>query len=82
MDIIPDKLWTVIAAVVSALGGFVVYERNRVDTRISKIEQELAQHKTDVAVVKESLVNLKEDTQEIKEAQRDMIEMLSRRRKI
>ena len=74
MDVIPDKIWAVIAAIVSALGGFVLYERKKVDNRLSKIEQDLSQHKTDLAVVKETLVNLKEDTQEIKE-------LLQRRRK-
>ncbi len=75
MDIIPEKLWALVAAIISALGGFVLYERKRVDTRLSRIEQDLSQHKTDLAVVKESLANLKEDTQEIKEI------LLSRKRK-
>jgi len=74
IDIIPEKVWTVIAAVISALGGFVMYERKKVDVRLSKIEQDLSQHKTDLAVVKEGLLNLKEDTQEIKE-------LLQKRRK-
>ncbi len=67
MELIPEKVWAVIAAIVSALGGFFIYERKRVDNRLSKIEQDMAQHKTDIAVVRESLLNLKEDTQEIKE---------------
>lgn len=67
MDIIPEKFWAIVAAFISALGGFVMYERKKVDNRLSKIEQDLYQHKTDLAVVRESLVNLKEDTQEIKE---------------
>ena len=71
----PEKLWTVVAAVISALGGFVLYERKRVDGRLSKLEQDLSQHKADIAVVRESLTNLKEDTQEIKEI------LLSRKRK-
>ncbi len=75
MDIIPEKVWALVAAIISALGGFVLYERKRVDTRLSRIEQDLSQHKTDLAVVKESLANLKEDTQEIKEI------LLSRKRK-
>lgn len=74
----PEKLWTVVAAIISALGGFVLYERKRVDVRLSKIEQDLSQHKSDIAVVRESLTNLKDDTQEIKEA---IMELLSRRRK-
>ena len=67
MDLIPDKFWALIAAVVSAFGGFFVYERRRVDTRLTKIEEDVAQHKTDLAVIKEGLLNLKEDTQEIKD---------------
>ncbi len=78
MEWMPEKLWTVVAAIISALGGFVLYERKRVDVRLSKIEQDLSQHKSDIAVVRESLTNLKDDTQEIKEA---IMELLSRRRK-
>jgi len=74
MDLIPDKLWAVVAAVISSLGGFMLYERKRVENRLSKIESDLVQHKTDLAVIKEGLTNLKEDTQEIKE-------LLTRRRK-
>ena len=77
MDLIPDKLWAVIAAIISALGGFVLYERKVVDKRLSKIESDLSQHKTDLAVVKESLSNLKEDTQEIKDGQKDILVLLS-----
>lgn len=82
MEYMSDKVWAIIAAVISALGGFVVYEHKRIDSRFNKLEQDVAEHKINVAVFKESLVNLKEDTQEIKEAQKDMIELLSRKRKI
>ncbi len=74
MDLIPDKLWAMLAAVVSALGGFVLYERNKIDARFVKIEQDISDHKINVAVFKESLLNLKEDTEEIKE-------LLKRKRK-
>lgn len=73
MDFIPEKLWAIIAAVISALGGFFVYERKRVDNRLNKIEQEMSEHKVDVAVVRESLTNLKEDTQEIKVLLQDLL---------
>ena len=81
MDLIPEKLWAIIAAIISALGGFVLYERKAVDRRLSKIENDLSQHKTDLAVVKESLTNLKEDTQEIKDGQKDIMVLLSVRHK-
>lgn len=74
---IPEKLWAVIAAIVSALGGFVLYERKKVDSRLSKIESDLGQHKTDLAVVKETLTNLKDDTQEIKEFQKATVDILT-----
>lgn len=77
MEWMPEKIWAVVAAIISALGGFVLYERKRVDLRLSRIEEDLSQHKTDLAVVKESLKNLKEDTQEIKE----LLGVISRRRK-
>jgi hypothetical protein len=77
MDYIPEKLWAVIAAVISALGGFVMYERKKVDVRLSRIEADLANHKTDLAVVKECLTNIKEDSQEIKEFQRATVDILT-----
>ena len=77
MEPLIDKFWAVVAAVISALGGFVLYERKKVDKRLSIIERDLSQHKSDLAVVKESLSNLKEDTQEIKEGQKDIMIMLS-----
>lgn len=77
MEWMPEKIWAVVAAIISALGGFVLYERKRVDSRLSKIEEDLSEYKTDLAVVKESLKNLKEDTQEIKE----LLGVISRRRK-
>ncbi len=77
MELIPEKLWALIAAVVSSLGGFMLYDRRRVDGRLNRIEFDLAQHKTDLAVVKESLMNLKEDTQEIKEFQKATVDILT-----
>ncbi len=74
MDMIPDKAWAVVAAIVSALGGYVVYDHKRVDSRLSKVERGLAHHNTELAVIREGLLNLKEDTQEIKD-------LLVRRRK-
>ena len=67
MELIPDKIWAVMAAIVSALGGYFLYEHKTIDRRLSKIETDLNEYKTDVAVIKESLGNLKEDTQEIKD---------------
>lgn len=74
MDLIPDKVWVVLAAVISSMGGFILFERKKVDRRLNKIERDMSQHRTDIAVVKEALTNLKEDTQEIKD-------LLMRRRK-
>lgn len=81
MEFISEKVWTLGAAIISALGGFVIYERNRVENRLIKIEQEMSEQKTDLAVVKESLMNLKEDTQEIKEGQKALLDLLNRRKK-
>jgi hypothetical protein len=67
MDLIPDKVWVVLAAVISSMGGFILFERKKVDRRLNKIERDMSQHKTDIAVIKEALTNLKEDTQEIKD---------------
>ena len=80
MEWATEKMWAVFAAIVSACGGFFLYERKRVDDRMSKLEHELASHKTDLAVVKSKLSNLKEDTQEIKEAQKVMLDLLTMKR--
>jgi hypothetical protein len=77
MDFIPDKLWALIAAVASALGGFVLYERKRVDDRISAVEKDIEDHKVNLAVVKEALSNLRDDTQEIKEFQKATVDILT-----
>ena len=77
LDAISDKMWAVVAAIISALGGYVMYERKKIDHRLSKLEEEISEHKTELAVVKECLTNLKEDTQEIKEFQKATVDILT-----
>ena len=74
---IPEKLWAVIAAIVSALGGFVLYERKKVDTRLNKMETDLSDHKADIRELRTHFKELKEDTQEIKEFQKATVDILT-----
>lgn len=80
-----DKLWVVLAAVISAFGGYVMYERKKIDGRLDRLEDDVAdhytEHKTELAAFKETLKNLKEDTEEIKSSQQQMLNLLIKRRK-
>lgn len=66
MEDLWNKFGAIIAAIISSLGGLYLYDRQNTNSRLNKLEQDVAKHNTDVAVIRESLVNLKEDTQEIK----------------
>lgn len=76
-----NNLYGIIAAVISAIVGVFMYDRKKTDDRLSKLEAELDQHNIDLAVLKEAFGNLKQDTQEIKEAQRVMLDLLTMKRK-
>jgi chromosome segregation ATPase len=81
MDVISDKAWAIIAAIISTLGGYIVYDHKRMDMRLTKVEQDLAQHNTDLAVIKEGLLNLKEGLLNLKEDLQEIKELLTLRRK-
>jgi hypothetical protein len=77
MEDICNKLNYIIAALISALGGYVLYERQKIDNRLTSLETADKEHKAEIAVLKESLNNLKGDTEEIKESQKAIIELLT-----
>lgn len=76
MEALWDKIGAVVAAIITALGGFYMYDRKTVHDRLSKVESDLAQTKTDIKVIEVRFTELKEDTEEIKKSQRDIIELL------
>ena len=81
MEVLWDKIGAIIAAIITALGGFYMYDRKTTSDRLTKVENDLAQNKTDIKVIEAKFVELKEDTQEIKESQKIMLELLTQRRK-
>lgn len=81
MDGLSDKVWAVIAGIISLLGGVYMYDRESTNKRLTKIEEDVNQHKCDIAVVKSQFEELKSDTQEIKDAQNKMLELLTKRRR-
>lgn len=81
MEDIWGKIWTVVAALISVLGGLYMYDRTSTNTRLTKVEQDLMQHKIDIKVIETKFTELKEDTEEIKETQKAIISLLTKRRK-
>lgn len=77
MDSILDKVWGVLITVTTALLGFFMYHQKKVNDRLVYLEQEVSKHSTEIAVVREALNNLKEDTQEIKEASQLTLKILA-----
>jgi hypothetical protein len=81
MEAIWDKMGSIIAAMITALGGFYMYDRKTMGDRISKIETDSAQNRIDIRVIEARFAELKEDTAEIKETQKDIIDLLTKRRR-
>lgn len=81
MEDIWDKLGAIIGAIITALGGFYMYDRKTTHERLTKVESELAQHKVDIKVIEVKFSELKEDTEEIKESQKAIIELLTKRKR-
>lgn len=81
MEDIWDKFGAIIAAVISALGGWYIYDRTTTNNRISRVETDIIQNKIDIRVIETKFAELKEDTSEIKSSLKDIIELLPKRRK-
>jgi septal ring factor EnvC (AmiA/AmiB activator) len=80
MDDLWDKLGAIIAALITAFGGFYMYDRKTTNERLTKVELDVAQSKSDIRVIETKFTELKEDTKEIKESQKAIIELLTKRR--
>lgn len=72
-----DKIGAIVAALITALGGYYMYDRKTTNDRLTKAEQELALLKIDVKVIEVKFTELKSDTEEIKESQRAIIALLT-----
>ncbi len=81
MEALWDKIGAIVAAIITAMGGWYVYDRKTMNDRITKIENESVQHKIDIKVIEIKFTELKEDIEEIKESQKAIIELLTTKRK-
>jgi hypothetical protein len=71
------KIGGIVAAMVSAISGLYLYDRNTVNTRLIKLEDISNQFKVDLRVGETQFSALKEDVEEIKESQKIIIKLLS-----
>lgn len=76
-----DKIGAVIAAIITALGGFYMYDRKTTSDRLSTVEKDIVKSKLDIKVIETKYDALKEDTEEIKQSQATIIKLLTNRRK-
>lgn len=77
MEAIWDKIGAIVAAMITALGGYYMYDRKTTNDRLTKVETELAQNKIDIRIIEVKFTELKEDTEEIKESQKEIIKLLT-----
>jgi hypothetical protein len=66
MDWFNEKVLSVIAAIVSSLGGYIVYEKRKVDRRLSKIESENDTLRIEIAVMKSQYKDIQKDIRYIR----------------
>ncbi len=81
MEDIWNKIGAIIAALITAFGGLYMFDRKTTYERLSKVENDIAQNKTDIKVIEIKFTELKEDTADIKESQKAIIALLTKRRK-
>lgn len=81
MEDLWNKIGVIIAAIISALGGLYVHDRKTTNDRLSNVEQQLSRHETDIQVIETKFSDLKEDTAEIKETQKNILALLTSNRR-
>jgi len=81
MEAIWDKIGAIVAALITAFGGFYMYDRKTTHDRLNKMESELTKNTIDIKVIEIRFLELKNDTEEIKESQKAIISLLTKRRK-
>jgi len=72
MEDLWNKLGAVIGAIITALGGFYMYDRKTTHDRLTKVENDIVQSKMDIKVIEVRFSELKEDTTEIKSLLREI----------
>lgn len=77
MDHLWEKLAACVAAVFSFLGGLYLRDRAVIHERLTRVEADGAQSRIDIRVIEARFSELKEDTAEIKETQKMMLQILS-----
>lgn len=80
MEDLWNKIGAVVAAIITAVGGLYMYDRKTVHDRLTKVETEVSQNRTDIKIIEVKFSELKEDTEEIKETQKEILRLLSRRK--
>ena len=79
MEDLWNKFSAIIAAIISAVTGLYIYDRTQTNSRLAKLEQESVQFKLDIKVIETQFTDLKEDTQEIKETQKLILNLINSR---
>jgi len=77
MEAMWDKIGTIVAALITALGGFYMFDRKTTNDRLTKVEGAISQHEIDIKIIETKFTELKEDTEEIKETQKLIINLLT-----
>jgi len=81
MESIWEKLGTIIAALITLMGGFYMNDRRVTNRRLTKLEADSAQHALDIKVIETKFIELKSDTEEIKESQKTILALLTKRKR-
>lgn len=77
MEAMWDKIGTIVAALITALGGFYMFDRKTTNDRLIKVEDAISKHEIDIKIIETKFTELKEDTEEIKETQKLIINILT-----
>ena len=81
MEALWEKLGVIVAAIISALGGLYIHDRNTTNKRFTKLETDVAKSKMDIAIAAVRFSELKDDAEEIKKSQKEIIDLLTKRRR-
>ena len=77
MEVIWEKMGVIIAALITSMGGLYMYDRKINNERLTKLEKESSQHRTDIRIIEVKFAELKDDIEEIKGSQMYIINLLT-----
>jgi len=77
MEVLWDKIGVIIASLITAMGGLYMYDRKINNERLTKLEKDSSQHRTDIRIIEVKFAELKEDIEEIKGSQQYIINLLT-----